>query len=114
MCLYCECFECRKAILASFNVLKETLQGHVVTVGVSLVDLPMVVICVMSTRLLLELDCFCLANIVTEDILGHKILLPRTFLTTSKLLPSTFMATNKFNLLLQKYLATTWLLPRKL
>ena len=30
---------------------------------------------VVSTRLLLELDCFCLANIVTEDILGHKILL---------------------------------------
>ena len=66
---------------------------------------------VVSTRLLLELDCFCLPNIVTEDILGHNILLPRTFsatskllpstfLATSKLLPSTFVATNKFNLLL--------------
>ena len=65
---------------------------------------------VVSTRLLLELDCFCLPNIVTKDKLRHKILLPRTFLATSKLLPSTFsatskllpstfVATNKFNLL---------------
>ena len=77
-----------------------------------------------SSRLLLELDCFCLANIVAEDILGHKMLLPRTFSATSKLLPSTFSATsklllstfaatNKFNLLLRKYSATTCLLPRK-
>ena len=32
-----------------------------------------------SSRLLLELDCFCLPNIITEDIHGHKMLLPRTF-----------------------------------
>ena len=69
--------------------------------------------CVVSMWLLLELDCFCLPNIVTEDILGHKILLPRTFLATNKLLPSTFTTTNKFNLLLRKYAATTCLLPRK-
>ena len=78
-----------------------------------------------SSRLLLQLDCFCLANIVAEDILGHKMLLPRTFSATSKLLlstfsatsklrvPSTFAATNKFNLLPRKYSATTCLLPRK-
>ena len=79
---------------------------------------------VVSSRLLLELDCFCLANIVAEDILRHKMLLPRTFSATSKLLPSTFSATskllpstfaatNKFNLLPWKYSATTCLLPRK-
>ena len=46
-------------------------------------------------RGVLELDCFCLANIVAEDILGHKMLLPRTFSATSKLLPSTFSTQSK-------------------
>ena len=59
---------------------------------------------VVSMRLLLDLDCFCLPNIVTEDILRHKILLPRTFSTRSKLLPSTFSATSK--LLLSTFVAT--------
>ena len=77
-----------------------------------------------SSRLLLELELDCLPDIVTENILVHKMLLPKTFSATSKLLPSTFsatskllpstfVATNKFNLLLRKYSATTCLLLRK-
>ena len=43
-----------------------------------------------SSRLLLELDCFCLPDIITEDILGHKMLLPRTFSATIKVIAEYF------------------------
>ena len=42
-----------------------------------------------SSRLL-QLDCFCLPNIITEDILGHKMLLPRTFSATIKVVAEYF------------------------
>ena len=78
----------------------------------------------VSTRLLLELDCCCLPNIVNEDILGHKILLLRTFSATSNflpsifsatsnLLPSTFVATNKIQLVAVKVLSNKQLVAEK-
>ena len=93
--------------------IRSVFEGTSITITLSIHYKSTSFFSVVSTRLLLELDCLCWSNIVTEDILGHKILLPRTSLATSKLLLSTFTATNKFNLLPQKYSATTCLLPRK-
>ena len=78
----------------------------------------------VSSRLLLELELDCLPDIVTENILVHKILLPRISSETNTLVAeevlsnkilwtSMFSVTNQFNLLPRKYSATSKLLPSK-